>query len=110
MSEDEKSAAKSEVKPRKPRVAKTAEQKAAALAKAKAKVAALENAIYADQLGKAIAESKIIEAYAQIKSAVNDVNDVVVLKAIAKAALIRDIAIDFIDKKPRKPRKPKEPN
>ena len=89
-------------KARKPRKSKTAEEKLAAIVAAKAKVAALENKLYADQIDAAITASKIVAAYEHIRSAVKDASDVVVLTAVAKALKIPRLSITQADKQTRR--------
>jgi hypothetical protein len=83
---------------------KTAEDLKAALAKARAGLAALEQRAYAGELDEHVKKSAIVREFSAIREKVKGVSDVAILASIGKAVGIKRVEITI---KPVATRKPK---
>lgn len=83
---------------------KTAEDLKAALAKARASLAALEQRAYAGELDEHVKKSAIVREFSAIREKVKGASDVAILASIGKAAGIKRVEITI---KPVAIRKPK---
>ena len=83
---------------------KTAEDLKAALAKARAGLAALEQRAYAGELDEHVKKSAIVREFSAIREKVKGASDVAILASIGKAAGIKRVEITI---KPVAIRKPK---
>jgi len=80
---------------------KTVDDLKADLAKAKAKVAALEQKAYKSELSELIGKSHFAADYTAIKTAFTDVSDVAILTEIVLACGVKRIHITQDEPKPR---------